>query len=330
MYDTAVAANAATRGQIQIIEDLSTGLCYNRTFEPNLMVYDHNYQNEQGNSSAFRSHLNWVRDLILDHIGTDSLVEVGCGKGGFLRMLADAGAKITGYDPTFEGDDKRIEKCYFHADLGVSANGIILRHVLEHISDPVSFLRQISAANSNRGLIYIEVPCFDWICENNSWFDIFYEHVNYFRLKDFKQIFGHVIESGQCFGGQYIYVIADLSDIRDPVYDPESAVNFPPNFMADALGDVQGSQDVVWGGASKGLIYALLRDRAGQPVFGVVDINPAKQAKYLAAVGIQVSAPEDLLPQLGHKARIIIMNMNYKDEIVEMTENKFNYVEVGQ
>jgi len=47
-------------------------------------------------------------------------------------------------------------------------------------------------------------------------------------------------------------------------------------------------------------------------------------------VGIQVSAPEDLLPQLGHKARIIIMNMNYKDEIVEMTENKFNYVEVGQ
>jgi len=36
MYDTAVAANAATRGQIQIIEDLSTGLCYNRIEYPGL------------------------------------------------------------------------------------------------------------------------------------------------------------------------------------------------------------------------------------------------------------------------------------------------------
>jgi len=38
-------------------------------------------------------------------------------------------------------------------------------------------------------LIYIEVPCFDWICLHRSWFDVFYQHFN-FRLADFDRVFG--------------------------------------------------------------------------------------------------------------------------------------------
>ena len=91
----------------------------------------------------------------------------------------------------------------------------LLRHVLEHIQDPVSFLAEIANANQG-GQIYIEVPCFDWILEHKAWFDLFYEHVNYFRLDDLRRMFGTVHEAGHLFGGQYLYVVADLASLRDP------------------------------------------------------------------------------------------------------------------
>ena len=91
-------------------------------------------------------------------------------------------------------------------------------------------LHQLKTANGGTGKIYIEVPCFDWICEHRAWFDIFYEHVNYFRLADFKRMFGEVIESGKVFGGQYLYVIAELSSLRIPVIDMNNRVNFPSDF----------------------------------------------------------------------------------------------------
>lgn len=51
-----------------------------------------------------------------------------------------------------------MQKVYFSSDLNIKGRGLILRHVLEHVEDPVSFLFELAAANGNEGLIYIEVP----------------------------------------------------------------------------------------------------------------------------------------------------------------------------
>ncbi len=327
MYDSAQAARACPRGQIRIVEDLASGLVRNGAFDPDLMVYDAAYQNEQANSGPFRAHLDWAADLVIAELGHE-LIEVGCGKGTFLDMLRGRGADITGFDPTYEGDDPAIEKVYFGPDTGMDAGGLILRHVLEHIENPVDFLMQLASANKGRGLIYIEVPCFDWICRNQAWFDIFYEHVNYFRRSDFHKMFGRVVASGNCFGGQYLYVIGDLATLRQPIYDPANSVRFPVDFTASLTAET-GAGDIVWGGASKGLIYAMLRARAGHPVQGIIDINPAKQGKFLAGTGLRVQSPAELLPTLPPDTNILVMNPNYTKEIKEMSGNAFTYTEVG-
>ena len=200
----------------------------------------------------------------------------------------------------------------------------LLRHVLEHIQNPIEFLAELREANANQGRIYIEIPCFDWICENRAWFDIFYEHVNYFRLSDLHKMFGEVVEAGHCFGGQYLYVVAELSSLSLPAFEDATAVRFPDDFTASIEKDTRPG-DIVWGGASKGLIYSLLRARADKPVAGVIDVNPAKQGKYLGALGMRVSAPEDLLPGLARGTRIIVMNPNYLDEIRAMAGDAFDY-----
>lgn len=91
------------------------------------------------------------------------------------------GIDVTGFDSTYDGVNPRVVKKYFEpCIIATPAKELILRHVLEHIQNPYDFLCQLRDVNAGGGLIYIEVPCFDWILQKYAWFDIFYEHVNNF------------------------------------------------------------------------------------------------------------------------------------------------------
>jgi hypothetical protein len=328
MYDSKEEAIACPKGNIRLVEDLQTGLVYNDAFKPELMDYDENYQNEQAVSLLFQNHLEAVAAIIDCTIGNKNLVEVGCGKGYFLEILLSKHFDVTGFDPTYEGNNSRIKRQYFAPGAIEKADGLILRHVLEHIKNPVNFLEQLKEANGGSGKIYIEVPCFDWICENKAWFDIFYEHVNYFRLSDFQRMFGEVIEIGKVFGDQYIYVVAELSSLRDPIINNNDRVNFPSDFTDKIKTQPSPAQPntAIWGGASKGVIFSLLKARAGYPVSTVIDINPAKQGRFIAATGLQVQSVVEGLAALKNGATIYVMNSNYLEEIKQMSNNSFNYI----
>lgn len=199
MYDSADEARSCPRGDIRLVQDDISGLVYNADFQPELMNYDAAYQNEQAHSPMFKSHLEQVATIVERYLGTEALVEVGCGKAYFLELLQSRGCSIAGFDPTYEGENLAVQRRYFGDGVTVSGRGLILRHVLEHVQNPVGFLDGLRDANGG-GLIYIEVPCFDWILRARAWFDIFYEHVNYFRLGDFSTMFGHVVDGGHLFG----------------------------------------------------------------------------------------------------------------------------------
>ncbi|WP_341743525.1 class I SAM-dependent methyltransferase [Azonexus hydrophilus] len=326
MYDTAEEARTCPKGDMLLVEDLRTGLVYNAAFRPELMVYDKCYQNEQACSRLFQQHLEKVACIIDQRIGREQIVEIGCGKGHFLETLLAKGFDINGFDPAYEGSNPRIQREYFAPGAIEKAKGLILRHVLEHIENPVNFLEQLKIANNNTGLIYIEVPCFDWICKNKAWFDVFYEHVNYFRITDFDRIFGEVIESGHFFGGQYIYAIAELASLRAPVINNNDRVKFPKNFTKEIT---TKKCQTIWGGASKGVIFSLLMERSGFPVEMVIDINPEKQGKFLPGTGLVVKSPEQGLAELQDGSTICVMNPLYLEEINNLSGNIFNCVGIN-
>ena len=332
MFATPEEAKNCVKGDVILVQDLQTGLIFNKAFQPQLMQYDVDYQNEQAVSSIFRSHLQDVSEIILKHFHNCTLLEVGCGKGYFLEHLQRLSFEITGIDPIYTGANSSILKKYFSSDLGLRADGIILRHVLEHVQYPVDFLVNICESNGGIGKIYIEVPCFDWICQHRAWFDIFYEHVNYFRIGNFSRIFGRIYESGHIFNGQYLYVVADLATLQKPNCDDSDDFEFPNDLLdsvyryAHRLIAHRTSQraSAIWGGASKGVIFALFMQRAGTEVDFVIDINPAKQGKYLASTGLRVYSPEDAISQLEIGADIFVMNGNYLHEIEKLTNSNFN------
>ena len=330
MYDSEIEAKNCPKGDVYLVEDVETGLVYNAGFIPELMIYDQHYQNEQALSPVFRQHLTDVLSIIKNNLGKKDLVEVGCGKGFFLEMLLKENFEVIGFDPTYEGINPNIERKYFTRDIGIKSKGVILRHVLEHIQNPIDFLFQLKESNGGSGKIYIEVPCFDWICEHRAWFDIYYEHVNYFRLSDFYRIFTDVLESGKLFGGQYIYVVAELSSVQVPKFDNSCRVSFPSNFLQNLKTNQidQEAKSAIWGAASKGVIFPLLKSRLGHLIDIAIDINPAKQNKYLPGTGIKVISESEVFDLLPPKSTIFVMNSNYLQEIKEMSKNLFNYVSI--
>jgi hypothetical protein len=310
---------------------METGLIFNADFDADLLEYDADYQNEQACSGVFQQHLEDVKAIIERHLMGKTLIEVGCGKGYFLEHLRQSGFPITGVDPAYEGTNPDVVKARFEPSLGLAADGVILRHVLEHIPDPCNFLASIAEANGGAGKIYIEVPCLDWICQHHAWFDIFYEHVNYFRLADFDRMFGKVYESGHVFGGQYLYIVAELASLQQPILQQDESFTFPATFLSeiDQIASlVEGKRSAIWGGASKGVIFALYMQRAGANIDLVIDINPAKQNKYMAGSGLKISSPTEGMQKLQAGDNIFIMNSNYLQEIIALSHNQFNYIKV--
>jgi hypothetical protein len=327
VYDSSQDAINCPTGDIKICQDEKTGLIFNSAFNPSLITYDHNYDNEQSFSPFFKQHLSQVLTLIETYLGKERLIEVGCGKGYFLEMLQNQGADVVGFDSTYAGSNPRIIKKNFEPGIIISpAKGLILRHVLEHIWDPYEFLFKLKEANGGGGLIFIEVPCFDWILKKRAWYDIFYEHVNYFRLSDFDNLFTHIVKKGRFFGNQYLYIIADLSTLRKPTFNRLKRLSFPPDFTYSHK--IAKEPFYVWGGASKGVIFSILCERLGLKVTNVIDSNPQKQGKFLPVTGCEIISPIKALQELPAGAYIYVMNSNYLEEIIKESQNKFKYITV--
>ncbi|PIP79909.1 MAG: methyltransferase [Gammaproteobacteria bacterium CG22_combo_CG10-13_8_21_14_all_40_8] len=331
MYPDRLSALNCAVGEITLVQDHLTGLIHNAAFDPTLLVYDEYYQNEQANSCFFQAHINDVINKIEKYFTDSKVIEIGCGKGHFLELLKAKGFDVLGIDPAYEGSADYIVKSEFSSNMGVSGGCFVLRHVLEHISSPFDFLYSIKQASGGIGRIYIEVPCFDWILEHRAWFDIFYEHVNYFRLSDLTQYFGHVIDSGKMFGGQYIYIIGDLATLN--LNNQQMKINRVtiPNVFFSGL-DILKTQTnltgkrVIWGAGAKGATFGHYARLSGYLLDFVVDINPAKQDKFMAGSGLEVLSPDAALEILNDGDQVFVMNSNYLDEITLLGGEKLTYI----
>ena len=333
MFDSSDAAKNCPTGDIVLTQDMRSGLVFNSAYDQSILSYDESYQNEQGHSAIFQEHMNEVLTKIDLHFSDKRILEVGCGKGGFLDLIRQRGHDAVGVDPAYEGDAPYIHKQHFDASMGIKADAIVLRHVLEHIPQPLEFLHAIASANGGTGKIYIEVPCLDWIIQHRAWFDVFYEHVNYFRLSDFSRMFGTTHEMGHLFGNQYIYVVADLGSLRNPDTGGEvDAVAFPPDFQHELDRCVEmasrARNKVVWGAAAKGVMFSHHLASRNMPLDFAIDINPAKQGKFLGGSSLLVLSPDAGLARLSTGDSVFVMNSNYINEIADLGGNSLNYVPV--
>lgn len=81
------------------------------------------------------------------------------------------------------------------------------------------------------------------------------------------------------------------------------------------------------------ITYHLLRFASGsaRPPEGIVDLNPAKQDKFSAGMGIKIFSPESLLSLLRDGDKIFVANPAYEVEVskfIEVASSKKATIEV--
>lgn len=316
VFPTKEDAKSSKSLPVNLYQNKISGFIFNKTFDSSKMNYDAHYQNEQAHSNYFNEHLNYVLDLLKSFNITDKkIVEIGCGKGYFFEKMEKANFNCIGFDPTYEGVHPKIIKEYFTEDSNITCDVIILRHTLEHIEQPFSFIHQIAKANKYRGHIFVEVPTFEWIINKKAFWDIFYEHCNYFTESSLSAMFKDSI-TGSFFNGQYIYLWADLALIKNKIDQQpitkfentfKSTLTYWQNFLS------KNKNIAVWGAGAKGSTFLNLLDKSATFVKCVIDINSVKQNKFLGGTAHRIISPTDIIHEnIDH---IIVMNENYINEI---------------
>ena len=328
LFPSKIEALFSPTASLDLAQD-ETGLVFNRCFNPTIVTYDDSYQNDQGYSLQFQDHLNEVSDLCIRYLTSqqNQVVDIGCGKGGFVELLRRKGVNAVGYDSAYQGNSSYIRKYFFNEQSHERGDLLTLRHVLEHIPSPWQFLEGIAAANGHKGLLYVEVPDLDWILNHRAYFDLFHEHINYFRGEDFSRRFGEaIIFQSNSFNGQYLSVVIDLERMLDYDYFSltcgsdaclQAAFDRLTEYEDQVYGSlIDSSEIVIWGAAAKGVVFAAKAPLTiKNKIAYSIDINPGKQGYFMPISGVEVLDPKAGVSRLDSSSLIVIMNPNYEQEI---------------
>jgi hypothetical protein len=158
--------------------------------------------------------------------------------------------------------------------------------------------------------------------------DFFYEHCSLFTphslgLALARARFG-VTGVSHVFGGQYLWAEGTAAGGGSPHGTGEAVARLAAEFgaaererVADwhaLVGELRGRGPVyAWGAGAKGVTFCNLADPDATRLAGVVDVNPAKQGKFLPGTGHAI-----LLPEAAAAAHAVLMfNPNYVAEVAE-------------
>lgn len=358
LLDSREEALKAAKGDIELVFCRSCGHVFNSAFEPVRMRYSPRYENSLHYSPAFREYAGGLaRRLVTTYdLRNKDIIEIGCGKGDFLRLLADAGNnRCLGFDPSFDphrnGLSNRSERFalvqdeYTEKYSSCPADFIVCRQVLEHIAEPRRFLKTIRRAIGDKPqvVVFVEVPNVMFTLKDFGIWDLIYEHCGYFTAASLRRLF---VETGfnpltvsEAFGGQYLCIEGKPS-FQKKIFQTTSdhisteTVDGHVNGFADRYRQQiskwrkeiaglrrSGTKTVVWGAGSKGVTFLNVL-KAVSGIDYVVDINPHKHGYFVPGTGQNIVPPEFL--QKYHPDKIIVMNPVYFDEIRKMYIN-LNY-----
>jgi SAM-dependent methyltransferase len=345
-YSRADALGCAT-GDLKISHCAACGFIWNAAYRAELLDYTHEYESTQACSDTFNLfHERLARDLIdrFDLRGR-TVLEVGCGQGEFLELLCHIGGnRGIGFDPAYRGETEAgpitfFPEFYSEAHRDLAADFLCCKMTLEHIPGPAGLLKTIRQAVDSRTTVFFQVPDVRRILQERAFWDIYYEHCNYFSAASLAGVFRRnrfdVVDVWRDYGDQYLMIEARPGTGRTPRLPAEetpAALEAQVNAFAADVADhlagwrqriqqatAEGRRVFLWGGGSKAVAF-LTATGAADHVPYVVDVNPNKKGTFLAGTGVEVISPDSL--DLNRPDIVVAMNPIYRDEIAAELESR--------
>ncbi|MBN1559789.1 methyltransferase domain-containing protein [candidate division KSB1 bacterium] len=344
LWNDRTSARACPRGDIELAICENCGFITNVCFDEKLTRYSRQYDNSLFFSSIYREYAEQsAADLISRYnLCQKTIIDIGAGQGDFLLLLCRMGHNWgIGFDPAVDearADEVKdhvlfVRDTYSERYSHYQADLFCCRHVLEHIQYPGQLLSTIqhATAGNSAAAVYFQVPNSDYTLSEHAIWDIIYEHCSYFTPFSLSYTFANngfiVQETVVEFGEQYLSLYALTSGNREMARLPDVKSR-----CDDAIGELQMNADklikewnarlqrmkdkkstvVMWGAGSKGVSFLNMVEM-GEYISAIVDMNPAKQGRFVPGSGHLILSPTELVRI--DPDRIIVANPLYVNEV---------------
>lgn len=249
-------------------------------------------------------------------------LEIGPDNGAFLDLLRLAVAGEFSFDEMNEGAAARLAAKGYTPPSG-RYDTVTLRHVFEHIVDPVAFLRSLKDRAER---IFVEVPDYSFVASGHS--DRFQlEHVNYFSLTamhrialaaglsieraEFARTPGYSTTPNRVLRVVFAAGTADDAGAWEQLLREEQDV-----FDRFAAKTAAGGQRVaVYGG---GAVTLSLMASGASGVVAIYDADPKKQGTSL--LGTAIASPEAIDPAAFDV--LVLTVVGYEKEVREFLSGR--------
>jgi hypothetical protein len=352
LWPTQHEALAAPMGEIELALCGHCGLIFNQAYDPARIAYAPGYEISLDHSPVYQAYVQETAVRLLEtyKVRHKQIVELGCGKGYFLKTICRLGANDgLGIDPAI-GEEHEVVAAdhtirfvrgrYSTADADVAADLVCCRSVLELIPDPCAFVTTVREVMGQRheAIVYFELPNAAFVFGPQATWNVFYEHCTYLTPATLAHLFRlcgfEVLRVAPCYvGGQYVEIDAK------PATKPQTALSLPAHELSALTAlitqyaeryeqrvshwqrqlaqlQVQGKRVVAWGSGGRGITFLNTLQTQTQVAY-VVDVNPARQGQFIPGTGQQVVAPAflaEVRPDV-----VIITNPTYAQEIQQQT-----------
>jgi SAM-dependent methyltransferase len=320
------------------------GFIFNSEFDSEWDYYTQGYEDQQFFSPTFMTFITRITQRVINRydIRNKDIIEIGCGKGDFIRLICELGSNNgIGIDPAWvpgrgetDVNVRFIREFYNEGNGAMDADCIVCRHTLEHIDLPHQFLRTVrSCCRNTKPVLLFEVPSIVRILREQAFWDIFGEHCCYFSAGSLARLFRanhfEVLDLYLEYDAQYLFIEARPVDtISKVMHSLEESVKELKALTRVFTGKINAQLDewrerlkqfkhanqkvVIWGGGSKAVSFLTQFDALALIEY-VVDINPYLTGNFIPGIGQQYVGPdflENYRPDV-----VIVMNSVYINEV---------------
>jgi hypothetical protein len=340
-------ARTAPKARMELAWCSDCGHLFDRMHNDDLVSYETDYENSQMFSGEFRKHAEEVSDRLITRYGIrrKRVIEIGGGKGDFLRVICERGENTgvsfgPSYRPTATDNIPRhlrfVSDYYTPKYADEPADIIICRHVLEHLSAPGELVTSVRRAVGKHPdiAVYFEVPNGDYIFGERAFWEFHYQHCSYFTAQSLSRLFEsrgfRTRALWSSFGDQYLSIEAVVAEDgttgepmprRTALLDAGARTYFSTSLQnqTKAWGDrlaslrAKGRRIIAWGAGAKAVTFLNIVDPQGEAISHIVDINPRKTGSFVPGAGQEIVPPNAV--QTLRPDMIVLMNGIYRDEI---------------
>jgi len=326
--------------------------CYNcqltYVVDPDEMFKDYLYASST--TESFKRHFEDAAKLYIKEFNLTSnsmVVDIGSNDGIALRPLKDRGIKVLGIEPAQNICDIAVDNgidtyCGYFDNIAIGeikqkVDLVTMSNVFAHLDDIESLTHNVFKILKRNGVFIIEVHYLLRTIEDETFDNIYHEHVNYWSiisLHTFFQRLGYQIfnvEEINTHGGSIrVYISNHAHKVNDKVkefYKKERKIldnvytwrEFRHNvktrksILVDKLNNIKG-KIIGYGAPAKATTLLNYFGIDNSILSCTVDDNPLKQGKIIPKVNVPIISKEDIPEDTKY---ILILAWNFSDIIIE-------------